>query len=102
MIGYDPGHRQRETPMWMSNVLIVVDRNNPDHNSIADLAEAVKLAGADNVSIDQDSQLIEADMPTHEVVVAAAMDGISYIRSVFTYFKGDDAPTEPQEPSEAA
>ena len=90
--------------MWMSNVLIVVDKNNPDHNSVNDLAEAVKMAGAQNVSVDQDSQLIEADMPTHEVVVAAAMDGISYIRSVFTYFRGDDdgAPTEEQEPSEAA
>ena len=88
--------------MWMSNVLIVVDKNNPDHNSVNDLAEAVKLAGAQNVSVDTDSQLIEADMPTHEVVVAAAMDGISYIRSVFTYFKGD-APVDPEEePSEAA
>jgi hypothetical protein len=89
--------------MWMSNVLIVVDKNNPDHNSLADLAEAVKLAGGENLSLDETSQLIEADMPTHEVVVAAAMDGISYIRSVFTYFKGDEGPTtEPQEPSEAA
>ncbi len=88
--------------MWMSNVLIVVDRNNPDHNSIADLAEAVKLAGAENVSVDDDSQLIEADMPTHEVVTAAAMDGISYIRSVFSYFKGDSPVDDSQEPSEAA
>ncbi len=88
--------------MWMSNVLIVVDRNNPDRNSIADLADAVKIAGAENVSIDQDSQLIEADMPTHEVVVVAAMDGISYVRSVFSYFKGDAPVDESQEPSEAA
>jgi hypothetical protein len=88
--------------MWMSNVLIVVDRNNPDHNSLADLAEAVKLAGAENVSLDQDSQLIECDMPTHEVVVVAAMDGISYVRSVFSYFKGDSPTDESEEPSEAA
>ena len=88
--------------MWMSNVLIVVDRNNPDHNSIADLAEAVKIAGAENVSIDEGSQLIEADMPTHEVVVAAAMDGISYIRNVFSYFKGDSPTDASEEPSEAA
>ena len=88
--------------MWMSNVLIVVDKNNPDHNSVADLAEAVKLAGAENVSVDNDSALIEADMPTHEVVVAAAMDGISYIRSVFSYFKGDAPADDAEEPSEAA
>lgn len=86
----------------MSNVLIVVDKNNPDHNSINDLAEAVKLAGAENVSVNSDSQLIEADMPTHEVVVAAAMDGITYIRSVFSYFKGDSPSDGSSEGSEAA
>jgi hypothetical protein len=88
--------------MWMSNVLIVVDRNNPDRNSLTDLAEAVKIAGAENVSLDEDSQLIEADMPTHEVVVVAAMDGISYVRNVFSYFKGDSPTDDSQEPSEAA
>ena len=91
--------------MWMSNVLIVVDKNNPDHNSIKDLAEAVTIAGASNVSVDDDQQLIEAAMPTHEGVVVAAMDGISYIRSGFTYFRGDDEPAgsdDAQEPSEAA
>ena len=88
--------------MWMSNILIVVDRNNPDHNSVADLAEAVKYSGAENVSIDDDSGLIECDMPTHEVVLVAAMDGISYVRSVFSYFKGDSPVDDTQEPSEAA
>jgi len=88
--------------MWMSNVLIVVDKNNPDHNSLADLADAVKEAGAENVSLDQESQLIEADMPTHEVVVVAAMDGISYVRNVFSYFKGDSPTDDTEEPSEAA
>ena len=88
--------------MWMSNVLIVVDRNNPDHNSLADLADAVKEAGAENVSLDEDSQLIECDMPTHEVVVVAAMDGISYVRNVFSYFKDDSPTDDSEEPSEAA
>ena len=79
--------------MWMSNVLIVVDRNNPDHNSITDLAEAVKESGAQIMNVDEHNLVIEADMPTHEVVIVAAMDGVSYVRNVFSYFK-DQSPQE--------
>lgn len=79
--------------MWMSNILIVVDRNNPDRNSITDLAAAVKEAGASIIDVDEHNLVIEADMPTHEVVVVAAMDGVSYVRSVFSYFK-DLSPQE--------
>ncbi len=79
--------------MWMSNVLIVVDRNNPDRNSITDLAAAVREAGASIIEVDEHNLVIEADMPTHEVVVVAAMAGVSYVRSVFSYFK-DLSPTE--------
>jgi hypothetical protein len=77
----------KTVPMWMSNVLIVIDRNNPDHNSITDLAAAVKEAGAEIVNVDEHNLVIEADMPTHEVVVVAAMDGVAYVRNVFSYFK---------------
>lgn len=73
--------------MWMSNVLIVVDRNNPDRNSLTDLAAAVKETGACIIDVDEHNLLIEADIPTHEVVVIAAMDGVAYVRSVFSYFK---------------
>jgi seryl-tRNA(Sec) selenium transferase len=79
--------------MWMSNVLIVVDRNNPDHNSLTDLAGAVKETGADVINIDEHNLVIEADLPTHEVVTVAAMDGVAYVRSVFSYFK-DQTPQE--------
>ena len=79
--------------MWMSNVLIVVDRNNPDHNSLADLAAAVADVGGENVVVDEDTHLIECDIPTHDVVVIAAMDGIAYVRNVFSYFK-DQSPQE--------
>jgi hypothetical protein len=75
--------------MWISNVLIVVDRNNPDHNSIADLASAVKEAGANVIAIDDENHVIEADMPTHEVVTVAAMDGVAYVRNVLSYFRDD-------------
>ncbi len=79
--------------MWISNVLIVVDRNNPDHNSLTDLAAAVQETGAQVVGIDDENHVIEADMPTHEVVTVAAMDGVAYVRNVFSYFKD----TPPQE-----
>jgi hypothetical protein len=78
--------------MWISNVLIVVDRNNPDRNSINDLASAVTEAGATVLAIDDENHVIEADMPTHEVVTVAAMDGVAYVRNVVSYFK--DQPTE--------
>jgi seryl-tRNA(Sec) selenium transferase len=79
--------------MWMSNVLIVVDRNNPDHNSLTDLAGAVKETGADVINVDEHNLVIEADLPTHEVVTVAAMDGVAYVRNVFSYFK-DQTPQE--------
>jgi seryl-tRNA(Sec) selenium transferase len=79
--------------MWMSNILIVVDRNNVDHNTITDLAAAVKETGADVVNVDEHNLVIEADLPTHEVVTVAAMDGVSYVRNVFSYFK-DSTPQE--------
>jgi hypothetical protein len=79
--------------MWMSNILIVVDRNNPDHNSVTDLAAAVKETGADVINVDEHNLVIEADMPTHEVVTVAAMDGVAYVRNVFSYFK-DQTPQE--------
>jgi hypothetical protein len=79
--------------MWMSNVLIVIDRNNPDRNSITDLAAAVQETGAEVVNVDDHNLVIEADMPTHEVVTVAAMDGVAYVRNVFSYFK-DQTPQE--------
>jgi hypothetical protein len=85
--------------MWMSNVLIVIDRNNPDRNGLADLAAAVAETGACIINIDEDNLVIEADLPTHEVVVVSAMDGVAYVRSVFSYFK---APPSPDEVEDAA
>ena len=79
--------------MWMSNILIVVDRNNPDRNSITDLAAAVKETGAEVIDVDEHNLVIEADIATHEVVTVAAMDGVAYVRSVFSYFK-DQTPKE--------
>jgi hypothetical protein len=69
----------------MSNLLIVVDRNNADRNCIADLAAAVLETGAHCVNVDEANGVIEAAVPAHEVPTVVAMDGVSYVRNVFIY-----------------
>lgn len=76
--------------MWMSNVLIVVDQNNFDHNSLADLTAAVEEAGGKDVIIDDVNHVIEAVVESGEVSTIAAMDGVSYVRNVFTYFRDEE------------
>ena len=73
--------------MWMSNCLIVVDRNNVDRNSLTDIASAVGGIGA-VVNVDENQHVIEAALPSHEVPTVNAMDGVSYVRCVFSYFCG--------------
>jgi len=75
----------------MSNILIVVDRNNPDHNALGDIAAAVCDAGASVVSVDEASHVIEACVPTDQLSVIKSMEGVSYVRSVFTYLREDSA-----------
>ena len=72
--------------MWMSNILIVVNENNADRNGMADLAAAVAETGAQCINVDAACGVIEAAVPAHEVPTIVAMDGVSYVRSVFTYF----------------
>ena len=76
--------------MWMSNVLIVVDQNNVDRNTLSDLGAAVAEIGASDMITDEANHVIEAVVPSQEVSLIAAMDGVSYVRSVFTYFKDEE------------
>jgi len=71
----------------MSNCLIVVDSNNADRNSLGDIAAAVADLGG-VVAADQQGHCIEAAIPSHELPVVKAMDGVSYIRCIFQYFRG--------------
>ena len=73
--------------MWMSNCLIVVNRNNDDSNGILDIAAAVKEMGA-VVTIDDQQHVIEAALPAHEVPTLQLIPGVSYVRCVFSYFCG--------------
>jgi hypothetical protein len=78
-------NRSREVHMWMSNILILVDRNNVDHNELRELADAVADTGATVDAINDERHLIEATAPSHLVPLISAMEGISYVRTVFNY-----------------
>ncbi|HSI34062.1 MAG TPA: hypothetical protein VK986_10785 [Tepidisphaeraceae bacterium] len=82
--------------MWMSNVLIMVNRNNVDHNGLADVAAAVADCGARVIEVDEGAFAIEANVATREVPTITAMEGVVYVRSVFNYFC--DAAAEMEEP----
>jgi ATP-dependent phosphoenolpyruvate carboxykinase len=71
--------------MWMSNIYIMINSANSDHNSLRDLCSAVSETGATVVSVDESSNLIEAAIPSHDVPVVSAMEGVSYVRCVFSY-----------------
>ena len=52
--------------MWMSECIIVVDRNNPDSNNIADIVAAVGDVGQ-VLQANEHEYVIEAAVPAHEV-----------------------------------
>ena len=78
--------------MWMSNILIVVDGTNVDHNSLNDIAAAVEHAGATVGGVDAQSGMIEATVPANELPTVAAMEGVAYVRCVFNYVCNNDSP----------
>ena len=75
--------------MWMSNLFILVDQRNADRNTMPDIACAVEHVGGKIVNLDEQSYLIEAVVPTRDVPTIAAMEGVAYVRSVFTYIAGN-------------
>jgi hypothetical protein len=74
--------------MWMSDCIIVVDRNNVDMNGLADIASAVADLGA-VVQVDEQRHVIEASVPANEIPTVKAMTGVSYVRNVFSYYCGE-------------
>ena len=73
--------------MWMSNCLIVINKNNDDANSLHDIAAAVREMGA-VVTVNDGEHVIEAALPAHEVPTLQLIPGVSYVRCVFNYFCG--------------
>lgn len=73
--------------MWMSEVQIVVDRNNVDRNGLRDIAAAVVDAGAITVEVDEEHHVLTATLPAAAVHIVTAMEGVRYVRSVMTYYR---------------
>ena len=80
--------------MWISNVLIVVNRNNADRNGLLDIAAAVSDTGTTVVNVDEDRFVIEAAAPSAVVPIIMAMEGVTYVRSVFSYLIDDPTPAK--------
>jgi hypothetical protein len=72
--------------MWMSDVLILVNRQNADRNSLLDIASAVTDTGASVLSVDEEAFTIEAAAPSSVVAIISAMEGVTYVRCIFNYF----------------
>ncbi len=73
--------------MWMSNLYVVVDPRNADRNSLNDIASAISETGATVLAIDEQNHVIEAIAPTDAIATIRQMDGVSYVRGSFSYFK---------------
>ena len=73
--------------MWMSECIVVVDRNNADANTVADIAAALKEMGAVEF-VNESQYVIGASVPAHGLPTVHAMDGVCYVRCVFNYFCG--------------
>jgi hypothetical protein len=71
--------------MWMSNCLVVVNRQNHDANSLSEIASALSEFGS-VVAINDQEHVIEVSMPSHELATLSAIEGVSYVRCVFSYF----------------
>lgn len=71
--------------MWMSDVYILLDLGNADHNTMGDLVAAIGLAGAEVLELDQGKAVVECAVPTREIPTIRAMEGVTYVRTVFTY-----------------
>jgi hypothetical protein len=78
--------------MWMTDVLVMVNRNNVDANGLRDIAAAVTDAGASNVEIDEENHVIAATLPSNAVLTVCAMEGVTYCRQVFSYYAGRQDP----------
>jgi hypothetical protein len=86
--------------MWMSSIIIVIDSKNVDRNNIQDLVAAVVDAGGTVSEVDEPNYVIEATVPSYVIPTIAAMEGVVYVRSIFSYFR-DSAGTESDQAGDA-
>lgn len=77
--------------MWMCETCIVVNRRNPDGNSLADIVAALNDLGASIGEIDEEHHVIYAVLPASELETISRMDGISHVRTVCRYLASPQA-----------
>ncbi len=81
--------------MWVCDVTIMMDPNNPDRNSMSDVVAGLHDLGAVVGVVDAGQNMIEAAVPSHLVHVVGAFEGVSYVRTVFQYFATQWVPPTP-------
>jgi len=68
-----------------SDILIVADQNNVDKNKLEEIADAVRYGGGNIEEVDTSRCVIEATVDPREIPVIERMEGVSYVRPIFTY-----------------
>ena len=78
--------------MWMTDVLVMVNRQNVDRNGLRDIASAVADSGGTNIETDEENHVIAATVPSTAILDVCAMEGVTYCRQVFSYYAGEKDP----------
>ena len=84
--------------MWMCEACIVVEPRNPDGNSLTDLVNAVRDAGASIEQVDEERQVINAIVSANDLATIRMMEGIAYVRVICLYHADriNDCPSDPR------
>ena len=81
--------------MWFSSVLIMVSKANDDQNGLSDVLSAIRDTGAAIANVDEQVSCIEATVMTRVVPIISAMEGVAYVRQVFSYHCAEPDAPEP-------
>ena len=77
--------------MWKTDAIVVINQATPDRNAIHDIADALRLAGADVCDVDVEGGTIRICADHEKMQEIRFVDGIDYIRPVMHYqARGDD------------
>jgi hypothetical protein len=71
--------------MWFSSVIILVGKPNDDQNGLPDVLSAIRDTGASIAVVDEERSYIEATVLTRVIPIISSMEGVSYVRQVFSY-----------------
>jgi hypothetical protein len=68
-----------------SDILIVADTNNVDKNKLEEIADAVRYGGGNIEGVDASQCVIEATVDTCDIPIIERIEGVSYVRPIFSY-----------------